>query len=152
MVIFKCQKGAEKYVAPIIEKLKSPTFFAAAQGVSGFESDFTDPDGVTGQDILKPLFENDPVVYIGFYKQNWFSYRVVPVNAYVPAEGGKIFLNIRQLWRDQADIEETMWHELVHISDSLNKRMIYWHGENNLKGKENTAPVKFAKWAANFYV
>ena len=46
--------------------------------------------------------------------------------------------------------ERTIWHELVHVSDSINKEAVYWHGDNNLKGKDETAPVKFAAWAANW--
>lgn len=151
MIRFKHQKGAEKYTNNIIAKLNDEDFLHAAKVVTGFDSKFTDPSFVTGHGILKPLVETtNESLTIGFYTQNWFAYRFTPVNGYVDSTGRNMFLNTRNLYRPMIEIEETIWHELVHVSDSINTKELYWHGDNNLKGKENTAPVKFAKWAANY--
>jgi hypothetical protein len=151
MIIFQHQRGAEKYTANIIEKLKCPKFLEDAKAIGDFDISYTSPWGVTGHTILAPLLEaKTEKIRIGFYTQNWFTYRLYQVNGYVDSTGRNMFLNTRQLWRPLRDIEETIWHEMVHISDSLNINAIYWHGDNDLSGKDETAPVRFAKWAANW--
>jgi hypothetical protein len=145
------QRGAEKYTENVRRKLGMTKFLEDAKMVTMFDPEFTDPDTITGYDILLPLLETmTEKINIGFYTQNWFAYRFTPVNAYVDSTGRNLFFNTRQLWRPISDIEETCFHELVHVSDSINPKATYWHGDNSLKGKHNTAPVKFAQWAANW--
>lgn len=151
MIIFKHQRGAEKYTAPVIAKLNNPLFIEASKKCFGFDPEYTDPDHICGHDILLPLLTTTTEkLSIGFYTQNWWKYKFVPVNGYVDHTGRNMFLNRRQLWRKMSSIEETIWHELVHVSDSINLQSIYWHSDNDLSGKGETAPVKFAKWAANW--
>ena len=151
MIVFKHQKGAEVYTKKILEKLNSTDFVNDALTVTSFDQEYTEPVWITGFEIVEALINaEDTKISVGFYRQNWWSWKFAPVNAYVDYTGKNIFLNTRQLYRSEEDIEETIWHELVHVSDSLNTNAIYWHGDNKLAGKDRTAPVKFAKWAANW--
>lgn len=151
MIIFKMEDGVQKYLDKVIYKLKDPNFIKESASIYNFDPRFTAPSNVTGHDILAPILETKTeFLRIGFYTQNWWAYKVCPVNGYVDGTGRNMFLNTRNLWRSMESIEETIWHELVHVSDSINRDMVYWHGDNKLTGKSNTAPVKFAKWAANF--
>jgi hypothetical protein len=160
MITIKHQAGAEKYTVGVLAKLSNPAFIEASRQVSFFDPDFTDPDSITGFDILRPLIEGTQhKVRIGFYTQSWWAYRGLQlkgiyVNAHVPSSGRDVFLNTRRLHSrplvGEDSWEETIFHELVHISDDLNLNAVYWHGDNNLSGKDNTAPVAFARWAANW--
>lgn len=160
MIVIKHQRGAEKFTIGVLAKLNNPAFLEAAKKVSFFDPDFTEPDYITGHDILLPLLQGEATkINIGFYTQNFWAYRGLQiqgkfVNAFVPASGREIFLNTRRLNARPmigADSwEETIWHELVHVSDSINLNAVYWHGDNDLTGKERTAPVAFARWAANW--
>lgn len=150
MIRFFHQKGTEQFTEMVRKKLLSDRFLYAAEEVMGFDPEYTST-GVTGYDILNPLLKSNDKIRIGLYTQNWFAYRTFPVNAYVPANGREIFFNRRNVFKRSAiDVEKTTWHELVHVSDDLNKELIYWHGDNKLTGKDNTAPVKFSKWAAEW--
>jgi len=151
MIKFNCEDGTDVFVQPIKEKLFNTIFIDASKNIGNFDLRFTNPPLITGFDILSVLIRTQTEkVNVGFYTQNWFSYRFAPVNAYVDSTGRNIFINRRQTKRPIKEIEETIWHELVHVSDSINTQQVYWHGDNNLKGKDQTAPVKFAKWAANW--
>lgn len=151
LITLKLEKGVEKYTNKIMEKLSDPRFREDARLISAFDSRFTKPESVSGFDIVMALIEtNTEFLRIGFYTQNWWAYKFTPVNGYVDGTGRNMFLNTRQLWRDPRDIEETIWHEMVHVSDAINKNMVYWHGDNKLAGKDKTAPVKFAAWAARW--
>lgn len=151
MITFKHAPGAEDYTERVIAKLNNPKFIEDAKSITGFDPKYTRPSVITGFEILRPLLETTTeILTIGFYTQNWFAYKAFPVNGYVDASGRKMFLNTRNIWRDLSDIEETIWHELVHVSDSINTQALYWHADNNLTGKQDTAPVKFAAWAARW--
>jgi len=151
MITFKHEKGAEKYTAEVIRKLNDPRFREDARLVKDFDPRYTIPDDIDGACIVLPLTQTTTeFLRIGFYTQNWFAWKVTPVNGYVDGSGRNMFLNTRNLLRSIKDIEETIWHELVHVSDSINTKMVYWHGDNRLTGKGKTAPVKFAAWAARW--
>ena len=151
MITIKHQKGAEKYTVDILAKLNNPAFIEDSKRVTLFDPEFTDPYTITGFDILSPLINTTTEkLNIGFYTQKWLAYRFVPVNGYVDPTGRNMFLNRRNLWRGFKEIEETIWHELVHVSDAINLNAMYWHGDNDLAGKDKTAPVVFAKWAADW--
>ena len=150
MIRFFHQKGTESFSEIVRKKMLNDRFLYAAEELTGFDPVYTSL-AVNGADILAPLLKSSEKIRVGLYTQNWFAYRAVPVNAYVPKGGREIFFNTRNVFkRTPKSIEQTLWHELVHVSDDMNKELVYWHGDNKLKGKDETAPVKFAKWAAGF--
>ena len=74
---------------------------------------------------------------------------MTPVNAFVYSDRpDSLYINTRQIAnRTSRDWEETIWHELVHVADQLSTGS-FGHGDNSLAGKDETAPVKFAKTMA----
>jgi hypothetical protein len=150
VIRFFHQANTEAFSVNVRKKLLNDRFLCAAEEIWNFDPDYTST-GVTGADIINPLLRSTDKIRIGLYTQNWFAFKAFPVNAYVPKNGRDIFFNRRNVFkRDMVSIERTLWHELVHISDDLNQELVYWHGDNNLTGKDETAPVKFAKWAASW--
>ena len=110
-----------------------------------FDHRFTKPLSFSGWDILDILYKSKQVIFIKRYSQNYFAWKFVPVNAYKPADRVDcVFVNSRQMWRSKQEWEETIWHELVHIADHLSLAR-FDHGDNDLSGKDESAPVKFAK-------
>lgn len=153
MILFCHQPGTKQFTDRIIKKLENKKFFDDAAEIKDFDPRYTSPLNINGQDILRPLIESEEIkVFIGFYTQRWISWKFRPVNAYVDHTGRRIFINRRQKWRSLKDWEETIFHELTHVSDSIDHGSIYGHGDNNLSGKSETAPVKFAKWAARWNI
>lgn len=112
-----------------------------------FDHRNTKPITVTGWDILNILCDSSIDVNCLPYTQNFVSWKFVPVNAYKPAhQVNWIYFNTRQLERRLPVMwEETLFHELVHIADSLSG-YTFDHGDNDLTGDENSAPVKWAKF------
>ncbi len=112
-----------------------------------FDQRHTKPITVTGLYILRILLNADLEVHLQTYTQNFLKWKFVPVNAYKPTNAASwIFFNTRQFGRRlPQDWEETLWHELVHIADSLSSYK-FDHGDNDLSGDEETAPVKFARF------
>jgi hypothetical protein len=120
-----------------------------------FDPRFTKPANFNGLDLAVKIFElKDPVI-IDRYIQNYFKWKIAPVNAYTEiSKPNWIFFNERNLKRDSIgpdSLEETLWHELVHIADSHSAE-VFNHGENKLKGKEESAPVKFARYMSSFTI
>lgn len=117
-----------------------------------FDIRFTQPFDVTGLSIIEDMLKLQARIFVDVYTQNYFKWKVVPVNAYKPSgKKNLIFFNTRNLSRrDAAETEETLWHEVVHVLDDFDLMRIYGHGDDNsLKGKENSAPVKLSNYLAS---
>lgn len=54
-------------------------------------------------------------------------------------------LNNRRLNRSIGSIANTIVHEIVHMTDNYVEEYVFFHGNNNPVGKENTAPY----WIGN---
>lgn len=109
-----------------------------------FDSRYTKPINVNGLLILRTLTSITKEVVISTYAQNFFAWKAFPVNGFVNPENPLIIhLNSRQK-RSAKEWEETIWHELIHVSDAFNTAS-FGHGDNKLKDKEETAPVKLAR-------
>ena len=119
----------------------------------GFDPDYTYPYETKAKDIIVSLLSMNATIYFETYVQNYFKWRIFPVNAHVlNSKPNLINFNSRQFTKNysQSEREETIWHELIHVVDSFDKKRIFWHGkDNNLKGKDETAPVKLAKYLAS---
>lgn len=115
-----------------------------------FDERYTKPHDLSAWDILEILYSKNHEVVIGTYTQSYLKWKMVPVNAYKPkTRSDEIFINTRQLERRTSlEWEETIWHELAHIADHLSV-FEFGHGKNNLSGKDETAPVKFARIMAS---
>ena len=120
-----------------------------------FDPRFTKPANLTGHDVALKIFNLKEAVVIDGYMQNYFKWKFAPVNAYtVEDKPNWILFNERNLKRQPTgpdSIERTLWHELVHIADA-NSAEVFNHGENDLSGKDETAPVKFAKYMSSFTI
>lgn len=112
-----------------------------------FDQRFTKPFNLSGWDILDVLYHQSVIVFIGTYRQNYFAWKFTPVNAYKPSDRKDVIkINTRQLYlRSKESWEETIWHELVHIADHLSSYTFDHGHDNDLSGKDHSAPVKFAK-------
>lgn len=118
-----------------------------------FDPRFTKPANINGLDLIYAILSHHHEIKIGTYTQKFLAYKIFPVNAFKPdGSFDEIFFNTRNLFKRKIvgpdSSEETLWHELVHVLDSLMVER-FDHGENSLKGKENTAPVKFAAFMAS---
>lgn len=113
-----------------------------------FDPLYTKPINLTSVDILQLALEQDIEITIATYTQNWWAYRMTPVNAYViPSEPNVIHFNTRMFkgWGKTAhDYKETLWHEKIHLFDKYSPYS-FGHGTNSLNGKQETAPVKLAR-------
>lgn len=114
-----------------------------------FDHRYTKPINLSGLEIANILLMTDFQVFFDVYTQNYFAWKFVPVNAHVPSHRADLVkFNTRQLHRrTPSEWEETGWHELVHIADQLSE-MRFDHGDNDLSGDDDSAPVKFAKFMA----
>lgn len=118
----------------------------------GFDSDYTFPHDLKGKDIVFSLLEMNSTIYFSSYVQNYFAWKLFPVNAHVlNSKPNLINFNTRQFTNnyDQEEREITVWHEIIHIIDHYDKERLFWHDKNDLKGKDETAPVKLAKFLAS---
>lgn len=89
-------------------------------------------------------------IEVNLFKQSWITSLKYRINAYTTLSSRAINFNTRNIeYVSQKEIEETTWHETIHIMDFLSNEEEFHHGENNLDGKEETAPVKLAKFLAN---
>lgn len=118
-----------------------------------FDPLYTKPVNLTSIDIVEYALEQDIEVKVKFYTQNYLSYLRSPVNAHVKEnEPDAIYFNDRMFTRgwnkSVSDYRETILHELTHIFDRHSPHT-FGHGKNSLKGKDNTAPVKLAKYLNN---
>lgn len=113
-----------------------------------FDSRYTKPINVNGLLVIRTLITINYEVIITSYTQNYLKWKFFPVNGYVDPENPLIIhLNSRQK-RTAKQWEETIWHELIHVSDAFNVAS-FGHGDNKLTDKEETAPVKLARVMAN---
>lgn len=119
-----------------------------------FDARWTKPASLTGLRILSLMRGAQGEVRLHTYTQNFFKWKVAPVNGYTTlSRMNEVFFNTRQLSRripfGDNSTEETLWHELVHIVDAHAIER-FDHGDNKLKGKDESAPVKFAKFMASY--
>ncbi len=81
-------------------------------------------------------------VIIKLYKGSLGS----PTTAYVDDDyPNTVFLNSRKLDRDISEIVNTIVHECVHAVDAALTNVSFGHGDNNWRGKGNSAPY----WIGN---
>lgn len=114
-----------------------------------FDKRFTVPENLSGLDIFRRMIQRETTIEIKLYKQSFFTRAFYNVNAFTTFMSRSISFNERNLNRSVADIEETLWHETIHVMDFLSVDEEFHHGTNDLTGKFNTAPVKLAKILAH---
>jgi hypothetical protein len=119
-----------------------------------FDPRYTKPVNLTSVDIVGKALEETIVVTLDTYTQSIFSYRnpfIGPVNAHVKThQPNRIYFNTRMFsWnRNKDEWKDTTFHELIHIWDA-HSPFTFDHGDNKLKGKDETANVKLAKLLTN---
>ncbi len=113
--------------------------------------EFTHLDnGYTPKQIAEILKADQSTIMIKTYKSKW---RWSKANAYVSKKyKNTLFYNTRKLWRDPEDIMNTIVHECVHVADhNDNGKTNFGHGDNNSRGKENSAPYWIGALAGRYY-
>jgi hypothetical protein len=111
-----------------------------------FDPRFTS-DGATPS-IIAEILRKSPVtitVHIGKPK-NRFSRAL---GWTYPGDPQNVYLNVRRLDRAPDDIARTLVHEWVHATDDIHP-LNFHHGNNNWKGKGNTAPYWIDELAGQF--
>ena len=119
-----------------------------------FDPRYTKPIDLTAQDIVKEALNKNITMSVQLYTQNWFAYKLNPVNAYVlSTEPDIIFINTRMFsWNKPIhEWKETCLHEAIHLMDK-HSRNTFDHGDNDLTGKGNTAPVRLAQLLATMKI
>jgi len=96
---------------------------------------FTDTND-NGEVILNKALKSGQG-FVNFYTQNWIAWKFTPVNGYVNKGSDQIFINTRQLWRDNKSIVSTINHEFIHT-------LGYYHASNN-PDTQNGSVFKFVE-------
>lgn len=122
----------------IEEILSSQTFATAMTNLGTFDMSSDDEgDLVSGYQLYQFVHICDPFVFeVRTQKTKW---RWSKVNGWF--KGGKtVYYNSRKLGRDEADIANTVTHEVIHALDGMITSMYLGHGDNSPKGKSGTTP------------
>jgi hypothetical protein len=119
-----------------------------------FDPRYTKPMTLTSVDILGESLDEDIVVTLDTYTQSLISYMYAPVISHVKdVEPTRIYYNTRILNSGKSVQEwiENLAHELIHVYDHHSPYR-FGHGDNSLKGKDNSAPVKLSKIIASMAI
>lgn len=119
-----------------------------------FDPRYTKPMNLSSVDIIGQAVEQDIRVYLDTYTQNYFSYKYAPVISHVKNhEPTRIYYNTRFFEHDLPIQRwvENLAHEIIHVFDH-HSPYTFSHGENSLKGKDNSAPVKLSKILASMAI
>lgn len=127
--------------------LDNQSFYnAIMQKNQAFDSKFTN---ATPSQIANSIMNCDRELYVQLYWPNIFQ-RNRKANAYTDIRyPNYIFLNMIKADNDYPSLAATLIHECVHVADYYDQNLIYNHGDNNWRGKENSPPYWIDNLAYN---
>lgn len=115
--------------------------------IVNFDPLYTKPVNLTSVDIVGKAVEESIVVTLDTYTQKYLAYKFFRVLSMVQLERPDTIQFNTRVFNSQMSSNEwvaNIFHELTHVWDAHSPYR-FDHGDNNLKGKDNSAPVKLSK-------
>lgn len=111
-----------------------------------FDERYTEPRNLKASDIVHMMLQRDFAVEINEFTQSWLTWKMYQINAFTTPQSRAITFNTRGLNRTNDEIEETLWHELIHILDFVVSDCQFHHGSNDPRDKDSCAPILLSKY------